>query len=197
MKELSKNKVLDLEIADYEKSIKSLNVQLISKDKELNDLRSDQSLLTSSLDKIKSDVEKLENDLAEEREKSQKLKQLLVIATKDLMDAKVHEAEHQSNDATSRNQIEHLQMDLDAYKVQMLEQGAEKEKLKDRVNSLMDANQRSLESYERKLNEKGEEIVGLTKRLENLQSDYEAYKLKVTFLNYSILLTNSLPKFLK
>lgn len=168
-----------MEIADYERSIKSLNVQIIAKEKDLTDARNEITQLSATVEKLRGDLERVETELSDEKEKSAKLKQLLVVAKKDLAEAKSHQAEQQSLDATSRHQIERLQIDLDAYKVQLVESGAERERLRDRVTALVEAAQRDEEETEKRIADKQEEIDDLKKRLKDLEADYDAYKLKV------------------
>lgn len=179
-KEAAKSKVLDLEIADYERSIKSLNVQIIAKEKDLSEIRSECTSLTSSVEKSRADIERLEKELSDEREKSQKLKQVLVLTKKDLAEAKTHAAEHQTNDASIRHQIERLQIDIDAYKMQLVDASAEKERLRERISVLVEASQRAEELGEKRLQDKQEEIDEITHRLKSLETDYDAYKLKVS-----------------
>lgn len=181
-KEAAKGRVFDLEIADYERSIKSLNVQIIAKEKELSEARAESSTLSASMEKSRAEAERLENELSDEREKSAKLKQLLVLAKKDLAEAKAHAAEHQTNDASTRHQIERLQLDLEAYKMQLVESGAEKERLRERCNVLVESTQRAEELSQKRLDDKQEEIDELKIRIKGIESDYEAYKLKVKSL---------------
>lgn len=116
-KEASKSKVLDLEIADYEKSIKSLNLQLITKDKEINDLKSELNEQSEKITQFKSNIEILEKEKEQSDEKCTKLKQLLVKAKKDVADAKAHEAEHLSHDAQVKAQLEAAYVDIENFKV--------------------------------------------------------------------------------
>jgi predicted nucleic acid-binding Zn-ribbon protein len=58
--------MLDLEIADYDRSIKALNLQLITKDKEINDLKSELKINNETIGKLKIDIDNYEK----EKEKS-------------------------------------------------------------------------------------------------------------------------------
>jgi uncharacterized coiled-coil protein SlyX len=70
--------MLNLEMADYERSIKSLNIQMINKEKEINDIKAELTLTNEKFTKLKSDYEILEKEHEDDKEKSTKLKQLLV-----------------------------------------------------------------------------------------------------------------------
>ena len=144
-------------------------------------MRSESASLSASVEKARADVERLDNELSEEREKSQKLKQLLVLTKKDLAEAKNQTAAHESNDASTRHQIERLQIDLDSYKVQLAQAGAEKERLRERISVMNEGSQRSEELAQKKLDDKQEEVDELKRRIKGLEADYEAYKLKVAY----------------
>ena len=109
--------MLDLEIADYEKTIKALNLQLITKEKELNDAKQDLSTTNDKMNKLKEDLQNLEKEKDIVDEKNTKLKQLLVKAKKDVSDAKAHEAQHLSADVSMKAQIESQSLEIENYKV--------------------------------------------------------------------------------
>ena len=115
MKQISK--MLDLEIADYERSIKSLNVQLIAKDKEANDLKNEINSHTDSILKLKHELNTVLKEKEQSDEKCTKLKQLLVKAKKEVSDAKTHEAEHLSNDVQLKAQLENALLEIENLKV--------------------------------------------------------------------------------
>jgi chromosome segregation ATPase len=109
--------MLDLEMAEYERTIKALNFQIISKDKEINDLKADIASSNEKYNKLKEDFNSLEKNKDTIDEKNTKLKQLLVKAKKDVSEAKAHEAQHLSSDATMKAQIESQALELENYKV--------------------------------------------------------------------------------
>lgn len=115
----SKNKMLDLEIADFEKSIKALNFQIITKDKEINDIKLELCSQNENLTKLKQELSNLEKERDEEKEKSTKLKQLLVKAKKDVSEAKAHETEHLSTEAQMKAQLESYNLEIENYKVKI------------------------------------------------------------------------------
>jgi len=68
-KEISKNKLLDLELADYERSIKALNFQITNKDKEISALKINVEEIKKNLAEITNNNEKLlkEKESSEEK----------------------------------------------------------------------------------------------------------------------------------
>ncbi len=140
-KEASKNKMLDLEIADYDRSIKQLNLQLITKDKEINDLKSELKNNNETISKMKSDIDNFEKEKEKSDEKCTKLKQLLVKAKKEVNDAKVHEAEHLSNDAQVKAQLEASLIEIENLKLQIAEITMERQRVQDKLQANNDLNQ--------------------------------------------------------
>lgn len=119
-KEISKNKILDLEIADYEKSIKSLNTQIQNKDKLISETKAQLNDANQSLAKLKVDLEATVKEKDSVEEKCSTMKQLLIKAKKEIADAKEHEAHHQSNDVHLKTQIESSNLEIENFKVRIL-----------------------------------------------------------------------------
>lgn len=178
-KEQSKNKMLDLEMADYERSIKSLNVQLISKDKEINDLKNELNSGNEKIAKFKSDLEAAEKERDEDKEKTTKLKQLLVKAKKDVSEAKAHEAEHLANEASMKAQLEGCHLEIENYKLQLVELTTDRQRLTDKLNTSNELHQRNLQLFETKNRSLEESLNELRNKLEILQTEYDNYKIKV------------------
>ena len=178
-KEASKNKVLDLEIADYDRSIKTLNLQLISKDKEINDLKTELNEQNEKISKLKNENESLEKEKETTEEKCTKLKQLLVKAKKDVADAKAHEAEHLSHDAQLKAQLETAYLEIENFKLQFADLNVEKQKALDRIHTSNELNQRSVQNLEIKLKQSEEKLAESNESLNSLKNEYENYKLKV------------------
>jgi hypothetical protein len=109
--------MLDLEIADYDRSIKSLNVQLIARDKEANDLKAEINSQNEAIIKLKNDLDTAIKEKEQSDEKCTKMKQLLVKAKKEVSDAKAHEAEHLSNDVQLKAQLENSFLEIENQKV--------------------------------------------------------------------------------
>lgn len=171
--------MLDLEIADYERSIKALNIQLITKDKEINDLKSDLNNTNEKCNKIKQDYELLLKEKEQTDEKCTKLKQLLVKAKKDVSDAKAHEAEHLSNDVQVKAQLETSYLEIENQKLQLTELIIEKQRVQDRLQTNNELNQRTIQSLEHKIKQSESQAIETNDLLESLKTEYENYKQKV------------------
>lgn len=108
---------MSLEIADYEKTIKSLNLQIISKDKEANKTMEELTNLTKIFNVLNEDFQSLKKENENVNEKNKKLKQLLIRTKKDVLDAKANEAEHLSADVSMKTQIDSQNLEIANYKV--------------------------------------------------------------------------------
>jgi chromosome segregation ATPase len=168
-----------LEIADYERSIKSLNIQLISKEKEIGDLRLELASSNEKVSRLTSELDKMEKERDDEREKSTKLKQLLVKAKKDVSDAKAQEAEHASQDATTQAQLQRFNLEIENLKLQIVEITTEREKLRDKMHLDDEMHQRSIQLLDSKLRASDLELGDSKAKLTSLNQEYESYKLKV------------------
>ena len=108
-----------MEITNYERSIKSLNLQHIAKDKEINDIKNELSASNETILKLKNEIENLLKEKETFEEKSTKLKQLLVKAKKEIADAKTNESEHSRSQASLKAQMETHNIEIESYKVKI------------------------------------------------------------------------------
>lgn len=178
-KEASKSKMLNLEMADYERSIKSLNLQLINKEKEIGDLKSELNSSNEKVAKLKQELETIEKERDDEREKSTKLKQLLVKAKKDVSDAKAQETEYLGQDAIHKAQLQSLNLDIENFKIQIADLSAERQKLHDKLHSQSDNNQRAMSILETKLKSTEDQLSDVNSKLSSMKLEYDNYKVKV------------------
>lgn len=116
-KEISKNKLLDMELADYERSIKLLNSQLKAKDKELAESVAKLEETKANLGKAKAENEKMVKELDGSHERSGKLKDMLAKAKSELSEAREQETQHVHSDAQMKYQIEQFNIQIESYKV--------------------------------------------------------------------------------
>lgn len=116
-KEISKNKLLDMELADYERSIKLLNSQLQAKDKQIAESAAKLEEAKADLSKSKEEMEKLAKELENSNEKSGKLKEMLAKSNSELAKAREQETTHVNNDAQKKSQIEQFNIEIESYKV--------------------------------------------------------------------------------
>jgi chromosome segregation ATPase len=124
-----KQSLIDLELADYEKTIKTLKDDLTHKDKEIQDLRDDLTNLNEKHLSLKQEIENLEQQKSQTEERANKFKTLLDITKKELQDAKDLEEERHHNDDNVRILIDKLQIELDTNKVTISQLLSDKQQL--------------------------------------------------------------------
>ncbi len=166
-------------MADYERSIKSLNIQLVARDKEITDFKSEQTSLNEKLTQFKLDIERIEKERDSEKEKSTKLKALLVKAKKEYSEAKAAEAEHMSSDAIHKAQLQSLNTEIETLKLQIADLILDKQRLNDKYQSQTELNKRTIQILETKVKSNDDQSQELNHKLTQLQNEYENYKIKV------------------
>jgi chromosome segregation ATPase len=124
-----KQSLIDLELADYEKTIKTLKDDLTHKDKEIQDLRDDLTNLNEKHLSLKQEIENLEQQKSQTEERANKFKTLLDTTKKELQDAKDLEEERHHNDDNVRILIDKLQIELDTNKVTISQLLSDKQQL--------------------------------------------------------------------
>jgi len=124
-----KQRLIDLELADYEKTIKTLKDDLTHKDKEIQDLRDDLTNLNEKHLSLKQEIENLEQQKSQTEERANKFKTLLDTTKKELQDAKDLEEERHHNDDNVRILIDKLQIELDTNKVTISQLLSDKQQL--------------------------------------------------------------------
>lgn len=116
-KDSSKTRLLDMEITNYEKTVNALNLQLISKDKEIQNLKEEIKLNGTNESHLKDDVQDLEQKVEQANEQCTQLKQQLVLAQKEIQEAKRQESDLLTQDSTLKAQLETVNLQIENYKV--------------------------------------------------------------------------------
>lgn len=124
-----KQSLIDLELADYERTIKSLKEDLTQKDKDIQELRDELANLNEKSLSLKQEMESLEQQKQQTDERANKLKTLLDTTKKELLDAKDLEQERHQNEDNVRTFIDKLQIELDDHKVTVGQLMADKQQL--------------------------------------------------------------------
>ena len=124
-----KQSLVDLEIADYERTIKSLKETLTSKEKELDDLRVELTGVKEKSARLREEMRALEEQKSQTEERANRFEALLESTKKELHDAKDLEQERHYNDDNVRSLIDKLQLELDDNKVSISQLLAEKQQL--------------------------------------------------------------------
>lgn len=124
-----KQSLIDLELADYEKTIKYLKDELTTKDKEIGELRDE---LTNSSEKnlcLQREIESLEEQKTQTDERANKLKILLDTTKSELQIAKDLEQERHFHDDHAKILTEKLQNEVEHKKVMISELINEKQQM--------------------------------------------------------------------
>ena len=131
-----KQSLIDLELADYEKTIDNLKKDLANKDKDLQDLREELSNSTEKSLCLKKEIQNLEEQKSQTEERANKFKALLDMAKKELQHAKdQHFQKHQNEDYLT-NLIETLQSQLEKKNLLINQLNTERQQLAGRDRPL-------------------------------------------------------------
>ena len=124
-----KQSLIDLELADYEKTIKNHKEDLLNKDKEIQELRDELSNSAEKCAFLKMEMDNLEAQKSQTDERANKFKTLLDGMKKELQTAKDLEQERHYNDDHSRVLLDKFKIDLDNNKVLISELTHDKQHL--------------------------------------------------------------------
>ena len=124
-----KQSLIDLELADYEKTITNLKDQLTNKDKDLQDSRDELSNTTDKYECLKLEMKSLDQQKSQADERANQFKALLDIAKKELQNAKELEVQRYQNEENVRSLIETLQTQLENKKSLVKQLNSEKQQL--------------------------------------------------------------------
>ncbi|CAF0743899.1 unnamed protein product [Rotaria sordida] len=173
-----KQSLIDLELADYEKTIKTLKDNLTYKDKEIQDLRDDLTNLNEKHLSLKQETENLEQQKLQTEERANKFKTLLDTTKKELHDAKDLEQQRYQNDDNLRTLFDKLQIELDNNKVTISQLLSEKQQLIEQLNKQSETNQRTINLLEQNLRIANHDLDVAKQDYETLQDDFNNYKIR-------------------
>ncbi|CAF3349870.1 unnamed protein product [Rotaria sp. Silwood1] len=173
-----KQSLIDLELADYEKTIKNLKDDLINKDKEIQDLHDELSNCTDKYTCLKLENNNLEQQNIQNEERANKLKALLDNIKKELQYAKDLELQRHYNDDHTGVLIEKLQNDLDNNKILINHLQNEKQQLIEKLNNHNDTSQRTINLLEQNLRIAKHDLDIVKQDYDTLQDDFNSYKIR-------------------
>jgi len=124
-----KQSLIDLELADYEKTIKTLKDDLNNKDKEIQDLSNESINSKEKILSLQQEIDHLEQQKLQTEERANKFQTLFETTKKELQDAKDLEQQRHYNDGNVRSLIDQLQIELDNNKVLLSQITLEKQQL--------------------------------------------------------------------
>ncbi|XP_070173480.1 GRIP and coiled-coil domain-containing protein 2-like [Littorina saxatilis] len=170
--------MMDLEMADYERTVHSLNNQLADRDSQIADLTSEVSRAEERVHLLQTQIESVDESRAQAEERGNKLKQLLVKTKKDLADLRKQESEQKSVDLELRGQMEGLNQQVEDYKVQMGELGSTNQRLQEKLRSLSDSHQRTIRSLESRVTALTDDLEVTRTELKAVHAEYDSYKVR-------------------
>lgn len=131
-----KQSLIDLELADYEKTIENLKKDLLNKDKDLQELREEFSNSTEKCLCLKKEITNLEQQKSQTEERATQFKTLLDLSKKELQHAKDQHLQKHQNEDYLTNLIETLQSQLEKKNLLINQLNSERQQLAGRDHSL-------------------------------------------------------------
>ncbi|KAL5005239.1 hypothetical protein ScPMuIL_018695 [Solemya velum] len=177
--EAKQSSMMDLEIADYDRTVQSLNVQLRQQNEKLTELQGDIVKHEERAKSLQEEITTIEEQRLQSEDRGNKLKQMLVKTKRDLADSKKWESEQRTSDAQLRGQMEHLTQQVEDYKVQLGELAAENQKLNSRLRGTDESSQRTVKVLENRIHSLQSELNITQNELETIQNEYDGYKVRV------------------
>ncbi|KAK3568961.1 hypothetical protein QTP86_021366, partial [Hemibagrus guttatus] len=200
-KDAQQSTLLDMEMADYERLVKDLNLQLSDKDRLLKEQerqaqtqREREERLNKEIGKCahvyfkktlcvayiaNTNMESLKSLVDIREEKTTKVKQLLVKTKKDLADAKKAEASQMILQSSLKGELEAIQQQLETYKIQCSELTADRHRLQEQLKSVSDQHQKSVTSYQHQVTTLQNDLTSTKAEFESTKSEFESYKVRV------------------
>ncbi|KAK1789102.1 hypothetical protein P4O66_015049 [Electrophorus voltai] len=178
-KDAQQSTLLDMEMADYERLVKELNVQLLEKDKLLEKQENLAQAQRDREEKLSQEMESLKSLVDIGEEKNSKMKQLLVKTKKDLADAKKEEASQMMIQSSLKGELEGSLQQLDGYKIQCSELLADRHRLQEQLKSLSDQHLKAVGTFQCNVNTLQEQLSSTKAELCSTVSEFEGYKVRV------------------
>ncbi|XP_054724854.1 GRIP and coiled-coil domain-containing protein 2-like [Uloborus diversus] len=178
-KEGKKKNLLDLEMADYEKSITELNNQIHKKDNEIVELQNDIKCLLEKNSALQEEIKSTEMLKKTEEERAVNLKDMLEKIKVDLMSVREHETELLGQNSSLQIQLEIMTQKEENYKLHLSETSIEAQNLKESIKMSAENHQRIVKSLESKIATQKQEILIAHKEVESVKQEFENYKIRV------------------
>ncbi|XP_034740496.1 GRIP and coiled-coil domain-containing protein 2 [Etheostoma cragini] len=178
-KEAQQSSLMDMEMADYERLVKELNVKLADRDECAKELKAQINALTQKEDTLKEKIETLKSQLDQGEEKTSKMKQLLVNTKKELADVKMQESSLMLLQAALKGELEAHQQQLESSKIEVCELTAERHRLQEQLRSALEQQQRTSSSLQQRINSLQQERDIARAELMATAGEFEGYKVRV------------------
>ncbi|XP_071798184.1 uncharacterized protein [Asterias amurensis] len=179
LKEASQSSLMDLEIADYEKTVSNLNHIIQEKDGKMMEFQTEIERLQKRNESMLKEIDACDAQRVQADERGNKLKALLMKSKKDLADAKKIESDQRSNEAALQGQLESLNQQAEALKVDLSFLSAENQKLNSQLHASNDANLRTVRVLEQKNQTLKEDLELVHQEMTQTKDEFENYKVRV------------------
>ncbi|KAJ3592431.1 hypothetical protein NHX12_007558 [Muraenolepis orangiensis] len=178
-KEAQQNSLLGMEMADYERLVKELNIKVSQGERDVAQLKAQIGAHVQSEESFKQQIDTLKSQVEQREEKASKMKQLLVKTKKDLAEAKKQNASSMMLQASLKEQLETNQQHLESSKIEVSELMAERHRLQEQLRCATEQHQRTASSLQQRIVNLQQECEMSKAELVSTTGDFESYKVRV------------------
>lgn len=146
-----KQNLIDLELADYEKTIENLKKDVFEKDRDLQELRDELLNSTEKYSCLRIELQNLEEQKCQIDQRANKFKSLLDGAKKELQKAKDREIQQFQNGDQMNELIQTLQTQLESNQLTIKDLKNEKQQLLDKFNQQNESQLKTIQLLEQNL----------------------------------------------
>ncbi|KAG1701708.1 GRIP and coiled-coil domain-containing protein 2 [Nymphon striatum] len=183
LKESKKQNLIDLEMADYERTVSSMQTEIHAKNSTIQELNNDKGYLDDKIVSLQEQIKCLETVKSEYEAHNEKLKALLEKIKKELGDVQEVSNTEKNKLLLLQGEFEVLHQQAEGQKVvlllQIAELSSENRKLQDSIQILKENHQVTIRNYESKLIKIQDQLQLIEKEYNTCQQDYESYKARV------------------
>ncbi|XP_062521388.1 GRIP and coiled-coil domain-containing protein 2-like isoform X1 [Corticium candelabrum] len=179
VKEAKQSNVMDLELADYQRTIESLEQRIRDKELEITTNKEEMTQRDQLIETMKRDTQLADQQREQTEERAKKMKVVLVKTKKELSDAKTEVDEQKQREAELAVQVEMLTQANEEEKVHVATLTSQLQALQEQVRATSESHHRSTRLLEQKLASSHSEVESTKSLLATSQSEFEAYKVRV------------------
>ncbi|XP_014676259.1 PREDICTED: GRIP and coiled-coil domain-containing protein 2-like isoform X2 [Priapulus caudatus] len=179
VKEAKESSVMDLEIADYERTIAALQAKHAEKDAQIQELNCQSETAQCRVQALQEQLDEVDRQRSQADERGDKLKEKLANVKQELAQSRQIEADLKIGEASLKARIETLVQECEDYKMQNSELTSNKLKAEELLQSLGDSHQRAVRSLENQIVALQEDVQQSRLELSTCQAEYDGYKVRV------------------
>ncbi|XP_076331076.1 LOW QUALITY PROTEIN: uncharacterized protein LOC143236625 [Tachypleus tridentatus] len=181
LKEAKKNahSLLDLEMADYERTISELNQQLKQMSTEKEEMNEELVRLKEKISGLQGEIEHLDSQHQLEEMRANNLKEALDKTKSELSAARNNETDLLQAEAKLKNNLESALQKSEELKVQLSENILENQRLSDLLKVSKENHEKVVKSLENKVLLLQKDVKRAQEELEASRKEFESYKVRV------------------